>query len=290
MKILITGANGMLAKEIREKFEEGNELILTDVAELDITNKEGVINFIKEKQPELIINCAAFTAVDKAEECQELAEKINGDGPTNLAIAAKEAGAKLVHISTDYVFGGNLDLDKDYKEDDEKNPVTAYGITKLHGEQGIEKNMDEYYIFRTAWLYGIGGNNFVKTMTKLGSTRDEINVVADQHGSPTYAKDLSEIVYQAVTKKIPYGIYNATNEGCTTWYDFTKEILAEQGIECKVNPVTTDEYIEMMKITQAKRPFNSQMSKNKLKEAGINVPEWKDGLKRYLAEAKNVEE
>lgn len=290
MKILITGANGMLAKEIREKFEEGNELILTDVAELDITNKEGVINFIKEKQPELIINCAAFTAVDKAEECQELAEKINGDGPTNLAIAAKEAGAKLVHISTDYVFGGNLDLDKDYKEDDEKNPVTAYGITKLHGEQGIEKNMDEYYIFRTAWLYGIGGNNFVKTMTKLGSTRDEINVVADQHGSPTYAKDLSEIVYQAVTKKIPYGIYNATNEGYTTWYDFTKEILAEQGIECKVNPVTTDEYIEMMKITQAKRPFNSQMSKNKLKEAGIIVPEWKDGLKRYLAEAKNVEE
>jgi len=290
MKILITGANGMLAKEIREKFAEGNELILTDVAELDITNKEGVINFIKEKQPELIINCAAFTAVDKAEECQELAEKINGDGPTNLAIAAKEAGAKLVHISTDYVFGGNLDLDKDYKEDDEKNPVTAYGITKLHGEQGIEKNMDEYYIFRTAWLYGIGGNNFVKTMTKLGSTRDEINVVADQHGSPTYAKDLSEIVYQAVTKKIPYGIYNATNEGYTTWYDFTKEILAEQGIECKVNPVTTEEYIEMMKITQAKRPFNSQMSKNKLKEAGINVPEWKDGLKRYLAEAKNVEE
>ena len=150
--------------------------------------------------------------------------------------------------------------------------------------------MDEYYIFRTAWLYGIGGNNFVKTMTKLGSTRDEINVVADQHGSPTYAKDLSEIVYQAVTKKIPYGIYNATNEGYTTWYDFTKEILAEQGIECKVNPVTTDEYIEMMKITQAKRPFNSQMSKNKLKEAGINVPEWKDGLKRYLEEAKNVEE
>lgn len=290
MKILITGANGMLAKEIREKFEEGNELILTDVSELDITNKEGVINFVKEKQPELIINCAAFTAVDKAEECQELAEKINGDGPTNLAIAAKEVGAKLVHISTDYVFGGNLDLDKDYKEDDEKNPVTAYGITKLHGEQGIEKNMDEYYIFRTAWLYGIGGNNFVKTMTKLGSTRDEINVVADQHGSPTYAKDLSEIVYQAVTKKIPYGIYNATNEGYTTWYDFTKEILAEQGIECKVNPVTTDEYIEMMKITQAKRPFNSQMSKNKLKEAGIIVPEWKDGLKRYLAEAKSVEE
>ena len=286
MKILITGANGMLAKEVKEKFNEGNELILTDVSELDITNKEAVIKFVKENNPEYIINCAAFTAVDKAEEVFELADKINGDGPTNLAIAAKKVGAKLVHVSTDYVFGGDLELDKTYKEDDPKNPVTAYGITKLHGEQGIEKNMDEYYIFRTAWLYGVGGNNFVKTMTKLCSTRDEISVVADQHGSPTYAKDLTEIIYQAVTKKIPYGIYNATNEGFTTWYDFTLEILRQQGIECKVNPVTTEEYIEMMKITQAKRPYNSQMSKEKLKQAGINVPEWKDALTRYLAEAK----
>ena len=289
MKILITGANGMLAKEVKERFSEGNQLILTDVAELDITNKEAVKKFVKENNPEYIINCAAFTAVDKAEECFDLAEKINGDGPTNLAISAKENGAKLVHISTDYVFGGDLSLDKDYKEDDEKNPVTAYGITKLHGEQGIEQNMDEYYIFRTAWLYGLGGNNFVKTMTKLGQTRDEINVVADQHGSPTYAKDLAEFVYQAVVKKIPYGIYNATNDGYTTWYDFTKEILAKQSIQCKVNPVTTDEYIEMMKITQAKRPFNSQMSKEKLKQAGINVPEWKDALTRYIEETKQID-
>lgn len=289
MKILITGANGMLAKEVKEKFSEGNELILTDVAELDITNQEAVIKFVKEKQPDYIINCAAFTAVDKAEEAFELADRINGDGPTNLAIAAKEVGAKLVHVSTDYVFGGDLELDKNYKEDDPKNPVTAYGITKLHGEQGIEKNMDEYYIFRTAWLYGVGGNNFVKTMTKLGSTRDEINVVADQHGSPTFTRDLTEIIYQAVTKKIPYGVYNATNEGFTTWYDFTLEILKQQGIKCKVNPVTTEQYIEMMKITQAKRPFNSQMSKEKLKNAGINVPEWKDALSRYLVEQKEFE-
>lgn len=289
MKILITGANGMLAKEVKEKFSEGNELILTDVAELDITNREGVIQFIKEKNPECIINCAAFTAVDKAEECFELADKINGDGPTNLAIAAKEVGATLVHVSTDYVFGGDLELDKCYKEDDPKNPVTAYGITKLHGEEGIQKYLDKYYIFRTAWLYGVGGNNFVKTMTKLCSTRDEINVVADQHGSPTFTRDLTEIIYQAVTKKIPYGVYNATNEGFTTWYDFTLEILKQQGITCKVNPVTTEEYIEMMKITQAKRPYNSQMSKDKLKEAGINVPEWKDALSRYLVEQKEFE-
>ena len=150
--------------------------------------------------------------------------------------------------------------------------------------------MDEYYIFRTAWLYGVGGNNFVKTMTKLGTTRNEINVVSDQHGSPTYAKDLTEIIYQAIAKKIPFGIYNATNEGYTTWYEFTKEILAEQGINCKVNPVTTEEYIEMMKITQAKRPFNSQMSKAKLEACGIKVPEWKDGLKRYLEESKQIEQ
>ena len=288
MKILVTGANGMLAKEVKEKFAEGNEIIATDVAELDITNEKAVMDYVMKTKPEYIINCAAYTAVDKAEENYELADKINGDGPTNLAKAAKSAGAKLVHISTDYVFGGDLDVSKDYKEDDQKAPVTVYGKTKLHGEEGIEANMDEYYIFRTAWLYGVGGNNFVKTMTKLGSTRDEINVVSDQHGSPTYAKDLTEIIYQAIDKKIPYGVYNATNEGFTTWYDFAKEILAEQGISCKVNPVTTEEYIEMMKVTQAKRPYNSQMSKEKLKKYGINVPDWKDGLKRYLAEAKKL--
>lgn len=288
MKILVTGANGMLAKEVKEKFAEGNEIIATDVAELDITNEKAVMDYVMKTKPEYIINCAAYTAVDKAEENYELADKINGDGPTNLAKAAKSAGAKLVHISTDYVFGGDLDVSKDYKEDDPKAPVTVYGKTKLHGEEGIEANMDEYYIFRTAWLYGVGGNNFVKTMTKLGSTRDEINVVSDQHGSPTYAKDLTEIIYQAIDKKIPYGVYNATNEGYTTWYDFTKEILAEQDISCKVNPVTTEEYIEMMKVTQAKRPYNSQMSKEKLKKYGINVPDWKDGLKRYLAEAKKL--
>ena len=290
MKILVTGANGMLAKEVKERFQKGNEIIATDVAELDITNEKMVNEVIAEIKPDYIINCAAYTAVDKAEENYELADKINGDGPKNLAKSAKAVGAKLVHISTDYVFGGDLDVSKDYDEDDEKEPVTVYGKTKLHGEQGIEENMDEYYIFRTAWLYGVGGNNFVKTMTKLGSTRDEINVVSDQHGSPTYAKDLADIIYQAIEKKIPYGIYNATNQGYTTWYEFTKEILKEQGIKCKVNPVTTEEYIDMMKITQAKRPFNSQLSKNKLLKLGIQIPEWKDGLKRYLKEEKENEE
>ncbi len=288
MKILITGANGMLAKEIKEKFAQGNELILTDVAELDITNQEMVMKFVEKEKPECIINCAAFTAVDKAEVAGEIVEKINADGPGNLAKAAKANNATLVHVSTDYVFGGDLDVEKDYKEDDPKNPVTAYGITKLHGEEQIQANTDKYYIFRTAWLYGIGGNNFVKTMLKLGEAKDELNVVADQHGSPTYAKDLSEIIYQAVTKKIPYGIYNSTNEGYTTWYDFTKAIFEYTGTICKVNPVTTEEYIKLMGVTQAKRPKNSQMSKEKLKSVGINVPDWEDGLKRYLKEEGRI--
>ena len=285
MKILITGANGMLAKSVRKRLE-GNEIICTDVEDLDITNEEAVKEFVTKIKPEYIINCAAFTAVDKAETAGEIVEKINADGPRNLAKAAKENGSVLVHISTDYVFGGDLDVEKDYKEDAPKKPVTAYGITKLHGEQAIEENLDKYYIFRTAWLYG-DGNNFVRTMLKLGETKDELNVVSDQHGSPTYAEDLANFIGEAIEKKIPYGIYHATNEGYTTWYDFTKAIFEYAGIVCKVNPVTTEKYIEMMKITQAKTPKNSQMSKDKLKAQGIEIPEWEDALKRYLkAEGK----
>lgn len=280
MKILITGANGMLAKSVIKRLE-GNELICTDVADLDITNEENVLKYVSEIKPEYIINCAAYTAVDKAETAGEIVEKINADGPGNLAKAAKENNCVLVHVSTDYVFGGDLDTEKDYKEDDTKAPVTAYGITKLHGEEQIQNNTDKYYIFRTAWLYG-DGNNFVRTMLKLGESKDELNVVSDQHGSPTYAEDLANIIAEAIEKKIPYGVYHATNEGYTTWYDFTKAIFEYAGIICKVNPVSTEEYIEMMKITQAKRPKNSQLSKEKLKAQGIEVPEWEDGLKRYL--------
>ena len=280
MKILVTGANGMLAKSVRKRLE-GNELICTDVEDLDITNEDDVLKKVAEVKPEYIINCAAYTAVDKAETAGEIVEKINADGPRNLAKAAKENDCVLVHVSTDYVFGGDLDVEKDYKEDDPKAPVTAYGITKLKGEEAIEANTDKYYIFRTAWLYG-DGNNFVRTMLKLGDTKDEISVVNDQHGSPTYAEDLANFIAEAIEKKIPYGVYNATNEGYTTWYDFTKAIFEYAGIICKVNPVSTEEYIEMMKITQAKRPKNSQLSKDKLRNAGIEVPEWEDALKRYL--------
>ena len=285
MKILITGANGMLAKAVRERFKE-HELILTDVVgtelSLDITNSEEVKEFVSNVKPDVIINCAAYTAVDKAESEEELARKINSDGPKNLAIVANQNNCKLVHISTDYVFGGDLSLEEIYKEDDKKAPVTAYGRTKLAGEEAIEENTKDFYIFRTAWLYG-DGKNFVRTMLKFGKEKEEVSVVYDQHGSPTYAVDLADIIYQALEKEIPYGIYHTTNLGFTTWYDFTKKIYEIAGISCRVNPVTSEQFA-----SAAKRPANSMLSKEKILEAGITVPSWEDALERYLKAEKEI--
>ncbi len=276
MKILITGANGMLAKSVIKRVQKGNELILTDVADLDITNEEAVMQFVEEKKPEYIINCAAYTAVDKAEEVYELADKINGDGPGNLAKAAKKIGAILIHISTDYVFDGELDVSKFYQENDKVGPVTVYGKTKLHGEEQVQNNTDKYYIFRTAWLYG-DGNNFVRTMLKLGKENEPVSVVADQHGSPTYAEDLANIIGEAIEKQIPYGLYHSTNQGFTTWYGFTQKIFALANVNCEIKPVTSEQFVR-----PAKRPKNSQLNKDKLLAQGITIPTWEDALKRYL--------
>lgn len=277
MKILITGSNGMLANAIKEELKN-EELICTDVEELDITNSEQVNEFVKKTKPEYIINCAAYTAVDKAEENKELAYKINAIGPKNLAIAANENSAILMHVSTDYVFGGDKPVEEDYKEDDEKNPQAVYGTTKLEGEKLIEENCSKYYIFRTAWLYG-EGRNFVRTMLDLSKTKDELKVVNDQHGSPTYAVDLANIIHQVIDKKIEFGAYNATNIGYTTWYDFTKKIFEIRNVKCKVTPVTSEEFK-----SPAKRPKNSKMSKDKLLKNGISIPTYEDALKRYLAQ------
>lgn len=275
MKILITGANGMLAKAVKERFKD-HELILTDVKELDITNLKKVEEFVEKSKPDVIINCAAYTAVDNAETDVELARKINALGPRNLAIAANKNSAKLVHISTDYVFDGELSVEEIYKEDDKCNPATAYGSTKFDGERFVKKNINAYYIFRTAWLYG-DGKNFVRTMLNAGREKDEVTVVYDQHGSPTYTVDLADIIYQALEKNIPFGIYHATNLGFTTWYDFTKKIYEFANISCKITPVTSEEFVR-----PAKRPKNSMLSKQKLLDAQIEIPSWEDALKRYL--------
>lgn len=275
MKILITGANGMLANSIRQELKE-EKLICTDVEQLDITNLEKVNEYIKDLKPDYIINCAAYTAVDKAEENEELAYKINAIGPKNLAISANNNDAVLIHISTDYVFGGDKPLDQHYTEDDQKAPQAVYGTTKLAGEKFIEENCSKYYIFRTAWLYG-EGHNFVRTMLELGNSRDEVKVVNDQHGSPTYAVDLASIIHQAMEKQIDFGVYNATNIGYTTWYEFTKMIYKLKNVNCKVIPVTSEEFK-----SPAKRPKNSQMSKDKLLKNGIIIPTYEDALNRYL--------
>lgn len=288
MKILITGANGMLAQAVKEKLKK-HDLILADSEELDITNKELVLSKVKEIMPNYIINCAAYTAVDKAEDDVELAKKVNAGGPTNLAIASKETNSILIHISTDYVFDGELSLNKEYEEDDETNPVTVYGRTKLEGEEGIQNTLDKFYIFRTAWLYG-DGNNFVRTMLKLGKEKDCLNVVSDQNGSPTYTEDLANIIKQVIEKPIPYGIYHTTNLGFTTWYEFTKKIFEIANISCNVNPVTTDEYIKIINKKQANRPKNSKLSKEKILSQDIMIPNWEEALKRYLERELNVGE
>ena len=265
----------MLAKEVISSLK-GHNLITVDVDKLDITDEEAVISFITTEKPEYIINCAAYTAVDKAEEVPELCAKVNAEGPTNLAIGAERVGATIVHISTDYVFDGEKPLNETYVEQDTTNPESVYGETKRDGETGVIDNCSKHYILRTSWMFG-DGNNFVRTMLNLGKEKDELKVVDDQYGSPTYSVDLADIIKQIIDLKIPYGIYHANNLGFTTWYEFTKQIFEIAKIDCKVNPCTTEEFPR-----PAKRPKNSKLSKDKILNQGIEIPEYIDALKRYL--------
>ncbi|MBR5621486.1 dTDP-4-dehydrorhamnose reductase [Candidatus Saccharibacteria bacterium] len=305
MRILITGAKGMLAQAIRERFKtdpdgKPNELILTDReadAELgsyalDITDLAAVKALVNETKPDLIINCAAYTNVDGAEQAGELAEKVNALGPENLAKAATDTGAILVHISTDYVFGGAKPIDEVYLEDDEKNPQSVYGKTKSEGEDAIKlqmSNSGRYYIFRTAWLYGKGGRNFVQTMIDLGRNKDEISVVGDQWGSPTSTGSLADMIYRVIENgRAPYGIYHATNDGFTNWADFAKEIFKLAGIKCKVNGISSEEYKKTVDGKAAPRPKNSMLNKDKILRYIIEIPTWQEALEQYLKETGNL--
>lgn len=281
-KVLLIGADGMLGGELKQRLEDKYEVYGTTIETLDITDKEAVLKKVQDVRPYFIINCAAYTNVDGCEVNEDLAMQVNGQAVGNIAESARNVDATFIHISTDYVFPGDLSIDKFYTEDMEPNPVSAYGRTKLVGEQNAKK-AGKYYILRTAWLYGLGGKNFVKTMLRLSKDRDEITVVNDQHGSPTCTTTLCSIIEQVMEKEPEYGIYHSTNEGFTTWYEFTKKIFEYAGINTKVKPITSQEYKQMYP-SSSDRPTNSQLSKEKLHSIGIYPENYENALKNYLKE------
>ena len=296
MNILVTGANGQLGNEMRivSKSSKDN-YIFTDVVTvegqetiiLDITNLEAVKAIVKEKDINIIVNCAAYTNVDKAETDQEFCEVLNAKAPENLALAMKEVEGLLIHISTDYVFGGDP-YNTPCKEEQKGTPTGVYGLTKLHGEQNIQKSGVKHFIIRTAWLYSEFGKNFVKTMLNLTATKPQLKVVFDQVGTPTYAFDLAKVIYDIVEDRRfegNTGIYHFSNEGVCSWYDFTKMIAEYSGqTECDIQPCHSDEFP-----SPVKRPAFSVLDKTKIKNTfGIVVPYWTDSLKKCISNLKQA--
>ncbi|MCD8080289.1 MAG: dTDP-4-dehydrorhamnose reductase [Bacteroides sp.] len=275
MNILITGANGQLGNEMRRLsvWYPVYTFFFTDVQELDICDKEVVRKYITDHNIGLIVNCAAYTAVDRAEEDRELCDRINHLAPGYLAEAAEWAGASLIHVSTDYVFDGTAHTP--YTEDCPTCPASVYGATKLAGEQAVRRNCKKAAVLRTSWLYSTFGNNFVKTMIRLGRERNELGVIFDQVGTPTYAADLAQVIYVMMEKGIVPGIYHFSNEGVCSWYDFTKAIHRLAGItSCKVLPLHTADYP-----TLAARPHYSVLDKTRIKTTyDIEIPYWQDSL------------
>ena len=272
---LITGSHGQLGTELSRLFDtKVIDYVGYDSNEMDITNRELVMNTIKEVHPKVIFHCAAFTAVDAAEdEKKEINWKVNVDGTKNVADAAATVGAKLVYISTDYVFDGtNLG---EYQVDDMPNPKNEYGRAKLAGEQAVEKALDDYYIIRTSWVFGQYGHNFVFTMLKLAETHDKLTVVDDQVGRPTWTKTLAEFMLHLVQIKAPFGMYQLSNEGQCSWYEFAQEILKNKSVE--VSPVTSEQYPQ-----KAYRPRHSVMSLQKAKDTGFKIITWKEALNYFI--------
>ena len=278
MKVLVTGVKGQLGYDVVRELEKRQiEAVGVDVEEMDITDAAQVETVIRNVNPDAVIHCAAYTAVDAAEDNEELCRRVNAQGAENVAKVCQEMDLKMMYISTDYVFDGQGT--RPWEPDDERDPLNVYGQTKYEGELAVEKYVEKFFIVRIAWVFGVNGKNFIKTMLNLGKTHDKLTVVNDQTGSPTYTYDLARLLADMIqTDK--YGRYHATNEGICTWYEFACEIFRQAGMDVEVAPVTSDEYP-----AKAKRPANSRMSKKKLDENGFErLPSWQDALKRYLKE------
>lgn len=281
MKVLVTGVKGQLGFDVcNELTKRGIENKGIDRNDCDITDEQSVHNYIKNYAPDVVVHCAAYTAVDKAEDEKEICYNVNVNGTKYIAHICKEINAKMVYISTDYVFEGTGD--KAYEVNDKISPNNTYGLTKYQGEEEVRNILDKYFIIRISWVFGINGNNFINTMVKLGETRSELNVVADQIGSPTYTHDLAPLICDMIeTEK--YGIYHATNEGYCSWADFAEYIFSVTGQKVIVHHIKSEEYP-----TKASRPKNSRLSKAGLDKAGFKrLPEWKDAVKRYIKEKFN---
>jgi len=282
MKVLVTGVKGQLGHDVIEELEKRDHTYVgVDIEEMDITDYETTREVIGNAGVQAVIHCAAYTAVDAAEENVEICRKVNVLGTENIAKVCGELGLKMVYLSTDYVFHGQGEAP--WKPEDPKAPLNVYGQSKYDGELAVQKYTDQYFIVRTAWVFGLNGNNFINTMLKLGESRPEVNVVDDQAGSPTYTKDLAVLLVDMVETE-QYGVYHATNEGYVTWYGFAIEIFAQAGLDVKVNPVDSSGFLQ-----KAKRPTNSRLNKDKLEENGFQrLPVWQDALHRYLQETGRI--
>lgn len=278
--ILVTGVNGQLGFDVVKELNKRNiECLGIGRADLDVTDSTAVDNYISNLKPECVIHCAAYTAVDKAEDEEEICSKVNVYGTENIAKACKKIDAKMIYISTDYVFDGQGDAP--FEIDGNIKPLSVYGKTKYEGELKVKEILDKYFIVRISWVFGVNGNNFIKTMLRLGKEKESLNVVCDQIGSPTYTFDLAPLLCDMVVSE-KYGVYHATNEGFCSWSEFATEIMKKASLGCKINPIPTSEYP-----TKAVRPFNSRLSKKSLVDGGFNVlPSWEDALDRYLIEIR----
>ena len=283
MRILVTGVKGQLGHDVvNECAKRGIETVGVDIEEMDITDAESVRRVITESNVDAVIHCAAWTAVDAAEDNEEACRRVNAQGTENIAKVCRDLDLKLMYISTDYVFDGQGE--RPWEPDDERHPLNVYGQTKYEGELAVEKYVKKFFSVRIAWVFGINGKNFIKTMLRVGKERGAVSVVMDQVGSPTYTYDLARLLVDMIQTD-RYGRYHATNEGLCSWYEFACEIFRQAGLDVKVTPLTTAEY----GAAKAVRPFNSRMDKSKLKANGFEpLPTWQDALDRYLKELQNA--